>query len=152
MKLILLITIIAVTLITCDNCNKMGDCVPPSDTFRFNYVSAGNEDLLGGATKKYNLNDIKFYSISINNKKVFSDIHIFNELTPDLSIAEVYLNSNEERAFLEINGMIADTVDFKFNKSNSKCCGAITRIEGIKLNEVEYPYSQEYPVLIIEEN
>jgi hypothetical protein len=150
MKSTPLIILVLLTLIKCDPCNNM-DCVPPSDTFRFNYVSANNEDLLGGATRKYNLSDIKFYSIS-NNKKVFSDLHIFTASAPDLSVAEVYLNFNEERAFLEIKGMIADTVDFKFNKLESKCCGTITRIGGVKLNGVDHTYSQEYPVLIVEKN
>jgi hypothetical protein len=138
-------------LIGCDNCNKL-DCVTAFDTFQFKYVSKRNEDLVGGTTKKYNVDDIKVYSTTAENRKIDAHIYVYNLSTPDLSVVEVYLNSNEERFFLEMKGTITDTLDFRFNEHHSKCCGTITRIQAIRLNGVESILPLEHPLTIVEKD
>lgn len=116
--------------------------------FRFNYISKNNEDLLGGTSQKYSTDEVKFYSLSKDKRKMFHDISIISQPAPDLSIVEVYLRSNFERNYLELKGVVTDTIDFRLSESDSKCCGVITTIQEIQLDGIVY--TNDTPIIIIE--
>ena len=63
---------------------------------------------------------------------------------------DVYLGYNTERSFVEINGVVTDTLDFKFDIHKTECCGVISTIEETKVNGVTYLNS--FPIELVEIN
>lgn len=146
MRPALLIVGFSLMVLSCDPCRN-ADCIPTYDTFEFNYLSEDSEDLLNGPTKKYDETGIEFYAVDENNNKTIVNFNIMTYAV-SLSYVEVYLRSGNERCFFEINGVVRDTLEFKFNTRNTLCCGRVSTIAEIKLNGSVY--TGDFPAVLVE--
>ena len=130
MKLIFILSFIIVITGGCFPCRNL-DCVSPYDNLTFSYESKTGEDLLYGPTKAFALEDFKLYSIDKNNNKIQSDLNLSYS---NASVINVYLQYYTERSFLEIKGVVTDTLDLKFRIEKTECCGTISSIIETRLD------------------
>lgn len=130
----------------CDSCRNL-DCVgPPFDNFTFTYTNEAGNDLLSGASQKYEVEEIKIYALDEFQNKVYPLI-AFETSTPSTKV-HVQLNYTMEQSFLEVKGEVTDTLDFDFNVQKTECCGTMRTIKKTTLNgEV---YTGEFPIPIKE--
>ena len=142
---LLLIGILSLS-VSCDSCMYL-DCVPPFDYFQFTYIDSNGNNLLGGASPKYGVDDMKVYSFDSNNNKVFATLQ---PLDGGATGIDVQLNYSTERSFLEVKGEVTDTLDLDIRVEKSKCCGEVSEIEQITLNGVLY--TGDFPIEILERN
>lgn len=129
---------------TCDNCEDKGEClVPPFDYLEFSYLNAGGEDLLD---QKYEHSDIKVYSLDENETRVDAVLY-FMEGNP--TVVHAQLIRDIDRAFLEVEGEVTDTLDFEFHYHRTECCGTTSEI--IKVTIVGEEFTTDVPIQILGE-
>jgi len=133
MRSIRTITWLSILLIGC--CSNV-DCGNGFPTLNFRYLTEGGEDLLGGTSKKYEFTDLKFFAFDEFRNKQFLEIY-FSMDTTIISTGQIYIRPlYSERWFLEIQGSVTDTLDFKYDTLEGRCCGPQTIIKELYINGV----------------
>ncbi len=135
-------------LSSCNLCLFGDQCLGPYEGlyFTFRYADSNGNDLLYGATQKYDVTDIRIYAFDSSNDKIFAKLSTYKGIsTVDVSLPYII-----ERSFLEVDGTVTDTLDFSFTSRTDKCCGTSFRIETAAVNGT--PYLDDQPMVIIERN
>lgn len=110
------------------------DCLPANDFFTFTYTSKDGEDLLGGSTKKYEAEELLIIAINKRGDTIVTEVGI-KDCSEIGYCATTLLQSDAGTQFLKVKGEITDTLGFEFEMVNSTCCGRISKIGRISLND-----------------
>jgi hypothetical protein len=136
----LLIASMMLVATTCDNCKNLDCLVPPFDYLEFSYLNSQAEDLLD---QKYEHADIKVFSLDENENRVDAILY-FMDGSP--TVVHAQLMRDIDRAFLEVEGEVTDTLDFEFRYHRTECCGTTSEI--IKVTIVDEEFTGDTPIQI----
>ncbi len=140
-----LIGILSVILfVSCGKNECDSNCDPLLPIVNFKIVNSSGQNLVSGANKIYNLNQIAIKEI-VNNVLVTDSIGFNgdgNLATTPLSFAA---NSGISQYYLYINNAKTDSfqVSYQLTEGKTSCCPSFTALTALKLNNVATSYT--YP-------
>lgn len=119
---------------SCNSC-KWLDCVTSNYSGQFRIVSgADGKDLVFGPNKIYDKNEIKFYTLN-GTDTVFFDYEPANFPGAGYdSILYVQFFPQPDIAYMRLNNIDVDTINFSYDSYKTKCCGTITEITNFRFN------------------
>ena len=141
--LFFLTTTIATLFSSCDPCKNL-DCDYNNFDGQFRIVSATTgKDLVFGANKIYDKNQIKFYSLNATDTSFFDYQTIkFGGLGYD-SILHVRFYPQTDLAYMQLSSGDIDTLNISYRTTQTKCCGTTTKISNFRYNNtVDIPGDQ----------
>ena len=132
--LFLLIATIGIPLFSCDPCKNL-DCATGNYYGQFRIVSATTgKDLVFGASRVYDKNNIKFYSLKGTDTTFFDYQAInFGGVGYD-SILHILFYPNPDVAYMRISNGDIDTLNIFYKTTKSRCCRTITEITNFRYN------------------
>lgn len=129
MSSVYFVVVIAALFSSC--CSNL-DCISDNYSGQFRIVSAADTtDLLFGSTKKYNKDQIKFYSVT-GTDSIFFDRMVANYDFD--SVLLVNFSPRTDRVFMRLSDGDIDTIDLTYETFSSRCCGEITDIKNFRFN------------------
>jgi hypothetical protein len=98
-------------------------------------VSASTgKDLVFGANRVYDKNQIKFYSLKGTDTTFFDSQAARFAGTGYDSILQVRFFPKADVAYMRLNNGDIDTLNMFFKTTDSRCCGTITEISNFRYN------------------
>lgn len=131
---IILLATIATLLTSCDPCSNL-DCATDNYYGQFRIVNATTRnDLVFGANRVYDKNQIKFYSLKGPDTTFFDHQTIkFGGAGYD-SILHVRFYPQTDVAYMRLSNSDIDTLNISYKTTQTKCCGTITEITNFRYN------------------
>ena len=132
--LFILIATTATLLSSCDPCNNL-DCAASNYDGQFRIVSASTgNDLVFGANRVYDKNQIKFYSLKGTDTTFLEYRTIKFGGTGYDSILQVRFFPQSDIAYMRLSNGDIDTLNISYKSTQTKCCGTITQIANFRYN------------------
>ena len=132
--LLLLLTTITTILSSCDPCNNL-DCASDNYDGQFRIISAATgKDMVFGANRVYDKNQMKFFSIKGTDTAFFNYQTIKFGGSGYDSILHVRFYPKTDVAYLRLSNADIDTLNISYKTTDSKCCGTITEITNFRYN------------------
>jgi hypothetical protein len=131
-KFALLVILSEVLFHSCDRCHNL-DC-PSNYHGQFRIVSAmDGKDLVFGANKIYDKDQIKFYSVKGADTTYFgfSSIKVWNIVDSVLFVRFYPIN---EIAYMRLSNGDVDTITISYDTFETSCCGVTHKISNFSFN------------------
>jgi hypothetical protein len=121
------------SLVACDPCRNL-DC-QASNIGEFRIISkTDNEDLIFGPNKIYNLEQVKFYSLSGIDTTFFAKNAIYHPGSGYDSLITVQFLPTVPTAYIRLSNGDIDTLHLIYQSTATKCCGTVSEIINMELN------------------
>jgi hypothetical protein len=136
-------TLASVILSSCCGSPAGGvECVN-DDELNFSILSTTGQDLFTGTNQKYKIDELKLYTIYENTR--YDVGYVSNGSEGKLMTT---LDYKFETLIIEIGGQPKDTINFKLNVSDDRCCGMQTRIDIVNIDGVMTKYDHYHGIEI----
>jgi hypothetical protein len=129
--------LIAILYASCTCANL--DCKADDFYGQFRIVrAADNADLVFGAQRIYDKDNIRFYALRGTDTTFFDYAPAaFGGVTPGDSILRVQFRPRSDTAYMRLSNGDVDTLALSFKTYGTKCCGTVTEITNFRWNNKE---------------
>lgn len=139
----------SIVIISCGIDCRLVECVQPVPEILFRYISKSGEDLLTGSGKKYNLEDIRLFSVNDSGMEINDELILAPSVQNEKGYVSAIMLDTSALKFLEVRGKVTDTLLLRFlTHDASKCCEKSVSFASITLNG--YDVSNQYIINIVE--
>jgi hypothetical protein len=136
LKFFTVTVILGLQFYSCDNCGSL-ECAPNDYEGQFRIVSAiDGKDLVFGPTRIYDKDQIRFYSLN----GAGADTNFFDYQPMEYggagydSILQVLFLPKVNIAYMRLSNGDVDTFNITYTDFDTKCCGTVTEITTLRLN------------------
>lgn len=133
-------SLLAITCFLLNSCCSFVDCMTSDYTGRFRIVSAASgQDLVFGPNRIYDKTQIRFYTKKGLNITLldYRILYLPGQGYDSIFYVDFYshtLKESVDTAYMQLTGSDVDTLTIRYDFRESTCCGDITVIENIRIN------------------
>ncbi|MFT3705752.1 MAG: hypothetical protein QM802_25510 [Agriterribacter sp.] len=118
----------------CDPCDNL-DCTTDKDLLQFRLVDTSGHDLVFGSEKKYDPQYMKVYSLKGSDTVFYPLLEINVHGTGYDTVLLTQFSGKVSTAYIRLSEGDIDTLQLTYNTYDTKCCGTITDITQLRLND-----------------